>query len=185
MTARASARRYARALFDVARAEHLDLDTIDRELSATAAFLASADALQRALTNPAIAAARKRAVVERLLEHNPLTPVVARTLLLLADRDRLALLPDLAEAYHARLLDHRQIVRAEVTTAVALPPDREAALKESLAHVTGRQVQLAVRVDPAIIGGAVARVGSTVYDGSLATQLEKLKKQLTEADHTH
>jgi F-type H+-transporting ATPase subunit delta len=106
--------------------------------------------------------------------------VVSRLLLLLADRDRLVLVPDLADAYRSRLMDHQLVVRAEVTTAVPLPEDRAASLRQGLAHVTGRQVQLDIRVDPSIVGGAVARIGSTVYDGSVTTQLEKMKQQLVD-----
>jgi F-type H+-transporting ATPase subunit delta len=79
-------------------------------------------------------------------------------------------------------MDHQQIVRATVTTAVALPPDRVAALEQGLAAATGRQVQLRVEVDPAILGGAVARIGSTVYDGSITTQLDRLKQRLVESE---
>ena len=182
MTSRAAATRYARALFDVGLAERADLDQIERELSGTAALVSSNDGLHRALTHPAVPAARKRAVVEELLARSPLNGILSRTLLLLADKDRLTLLPQLAEAYRSRLMDHQQIVRAQVTTAMALPADRVAALKQGLAAATGRQVQLEVRVDPAIVGGAVTRIGSTVYDGSITTQLAKLKQQLTEAD---
>ena len=92
------------------------------------------------------------------------------------------LLPELAEAYRSRLMDHQQIVRATVTTAVALPPDRVSALEQGLATATGRQVQLRVDVDPAILGGAVARIGSTVYDGSITTQLDRLKQRLVESE---
>jgi F-type H+-transporting ATPase subunit delta len=182
MTARGAARRYARALFDVALAERADLEQVGRDLSGFAALVAGNDQLQRVLANPAIPASRKRAVVEQLLTHAALTPMTAKLLILLADRDRLALLPDLAEAYASRLLDHQQVVRAEVTTAAELPPDRLAALQQGLAHVTGRRVLLDVRVDPSIVGGAVARVGSTVYDGSVTTQLEKIRQRLTEAE---
>ena len=182
MTSRAAAMRYARALFDVALAEREDLDRVDRELSGLAALVRGNEALQRALSHPAIPAARKRAVLEQLLAHSPLTPMLSRVLLLLADRDRLVLLPELAEGYRSRLMDHRQIVRARVTTAVALPPDRVSALEQGLAAATGRQVELKVDVDPAILGGAVARVGSTVYDGSVTTQLQKLKQRLVESE---
>jgi F-type H+-transporting ATPase subunit delta len=178
MTRRAAAKRYARALFDVARAEQIDFETIGRDLSGVAAFVSGNEALQRVLGNPAVPASRKRAVMEQLVARSPVAPVVARLLFLLAERDRLGLLPELADEYRLRLMDHQQVVRAEVITAMTLPADRVAALQEGLAHVTGRQVQLEVRVDPAIVGGAVARVGSTVYDGSVTTQLEKLKQQL-------
>ena len=182
MTGRAAAARYARALFDVAHAEQQDLSQIDRELMATVTLLRENSALQRALSHPAIPAARKRAVLDSLLALSPVHPVLARLLLLLADRDRLVLLPDLAEAYRSRLMDHQQIVRATVTTAVALPPDRVSALEQGLATATGRQVQLRVDVDPAILGGAVARIGSTVYDGSITTQLDRLKQRLVESE---
>jgi F-type H+-transporting ATPase subunit delta len=182
MTARTAAKRYARALFDVAMAERTDVAAVEGELSSFAALVAGNDALQRILGHPAIPAPRKRAVVEQLLASSPVAPVLSRVLLLLADRDRLILLPELAEAYHARLLDHRQVVRAEVTTAMPLPDDRVAALQEGLARATGRQVLLNVRVDPSIVGGAIARIGSTVYDGSITTQLEKMKQRLVEAE---
>jgi F-type H+-transporting ATPase subunit delta len=70
------------------------------------------------------------------------------------------------------------VVRAEVTTALPLTPDRTAQLQKKLADITGRTVQMTTSVDPSIIGGVVTRIGSTVYDGSLATQLAKLKEKL-------
>jgi F-type H+-transporting ATPase subunit delta len=182
MTSRTAAKRYARAIFDVALAEGVDLEAIGRDLSGFADLVGGHEALQRAVTNPAIPASRKRAVVEQLLQHSPVTPIVSRVLLLLADRDRLILIPDLVDAYRTRLMDYQQVVRAEVTTAAPLPPDRITALQAGLAQATGRRVLLDVRVDPSIVGGAVARIGSTVYDGSVTTQLEKMKQQLIEAE---
>ena len=113
---------------------------------------------------------------------SPVNALLSRMLLMLADRDRLALLPDLADAFRSRLMDHQQVVRAEVTTAMELPADRVSALQHGLATATGRTVQLDVRVDPSIVGGAVTKIGSTVYDGSVTTQLERLKRKLVEAD---
>ena len=182
MTSRVAAIRYARALFDVALVEHQDLDQIARELSDLAALVSGNGELGRALTHPAIPPARKRAVVEAVLSHSPVHALLARTLLLLADRDRLALLSDLSEAFRSRLMDHQQVVRAEVTTAIELPADRVSALQQGLAAATGRKVQLDVRVDPSIVGGAVTKIGSTVYDGSVTTQLERLKRKLVEAE---
>jgi F-type H+-transporting ATPase subunit delta len=105
--------------------------------------------------------------------------VVGKLLTLLADRDRLALLPEIATAYQDRLMSHANVVRAEVVTAIGLPADRVAALQQGLAAATGRQVQLETRVDPSIIGGAITRIGSMVYDGSVTRQLEKMKEALT------
>ena len=87
----------------------------------------------------------------------------------------------IAAAYQDRLMEHANVVRAEVVTAVGLPADRMAALQHGLAQATGRQVQLESRVDPSIIGGAITRIGSTVYDGSVTRQLEKMKEALTAA----
>jgi F-type H+-transporting ATPase subunit delta len=184
MTPRAAATRYARALFDVVLKEG-DVEQAGRELSAFAALLGEHEALQRVLSNPAVPAPRKRAVIEQLLARvGPLTAAVGKLLLMLADRDRLALVPHVAAAYRARLLDHAQVVRAEVTTAMALPADRVTALQAGLARATGRQVQLDNRVDPAIIGGAVTRIGSIVYDGSLTRQLEKMKDAISQGSQT-
>jgi F-type H+-transporting ATPase subunit delta len=178
MTSRAAATRYARAIFDVARAEQVDLDAVMRDLAGFAALMQGHEALQRALTNPAIPAARKRGVVDGLLAQAGVTEVVAKTLRLLADRDRLAIVPEITHAFEQRLMDHRQVVRAQLRTAMALPVDRVEALRAGLRQATGRDVQLETLVDPSIIGGAVARIGSTVYDGSVTTQLQKLKDSL-------
>jgi F-type H+-transporting ATPase subunit delta len=181
MTSRGAAIRYARALFDVAQKE-ADIQTVGRELSAFAGIMSSHDLLMKSLANPAVPTPRKRAVMEQLLARaGTITPVLSKLLLLLADRDRLALVPDIASAYEDRLMDHAQIVRAELTSAVPLGSDRVAALQQGLQRVTGRQVQLQTRVDPSIIGGAVARIGSTVYDGSVTTQLQKVQEKLTAA----
>jgi F-type H+-transporting ATPase subunit delta len=181
MTSRAAGTRYARALFDVARKEG-NVDQAGRDLAAFAQLVAGHDLLARVLSNPAIPAARKRAVIEQLLARAAsLAPAVGRLLTLLADRDRLVLLPDIAAAYQDRLMEHAKVVRAEVVTAVGLPGDRVAALQQGLAQATGRQVQLETRVDPSIIGGAITRIGSTVYDGSVTRQLERMKEALSAA----
>jgi F-type H+-transporting ATPase subunit delta len=181
MTSRGAANRYARALFDVVLKEG-DIQQVGRDLSGFNAMVTGHEMLSRVLVNPAIPAARKRAVVEQLLaQAGKVSPVLSKLLLLLADRDRLALVPDITSAYEQRLMDHAQVVRAELTTAVALPADRVTSLQQGLATLTGRQVQLETKVNPAIIGGAVARIGSTVYDGSVTTQLQKVKERLVNA----
>jgi F-type H+-transporting ATPase subunit delta len=181
MTARTSAIRYARALFDVAVKEQADLDTLQGELSGLLGLMDSHEGLRRALLSPAVPASKKRAIVDALLARSPVSPILGRLLAMLADRDRLTLLPDLSDAFQRRVMDHRHIVRAEVSTAVELPADRINALKAGLAKATGRDVTLQTRVDPALVGGAVARIGSTVYDGSVTTQLQKLKRSLIES----
>ena len=179
MSMRASAARYARALLDVAITES-DPERAEQELATFVDVVAGHPDLQRVLANPVVSAADKRALIQRVVERLALNTPAARVLLLLAARGRLPLLPDLLDVYRERLLEHRRIVRAEVTTAAPLPPQRVAELQERLASVTGRAVTMTTKVDPSIIGGVITRIGSTVYDGSVAAQLAKVKGQLAE-----
>jgi F-type H+-transporting ATPase subunit delta len=180
MSNQASAGRYAKALLDVVIKEADPVKT-EQELAAFADLFENNEELRKALTHPAVPVQAKRAVVSQLVARaNPVKPL-GKLLLLLADRDRLELLPDLRTAYRDRLMDYQKVVRAEVVTAAPLPESQAKQLQDKLARVTGRTVTMTTRVDPSIIGGVVARVGSTVYDGSVATQLERLKDKLVES----
>ena len=181
MTRKTAAIRYARALFDVALREKVDLEEIDRHLGGFAELFVRHEALAKVLLNPAVPAPRKRSAVAELTKRSPMPSVVRKLLVLLAERDRLAILPDVVAAYRERLLDHQNVVRAEVTTASPLSDARVKDIEHALAAATGRRVALATRVDPTIVGGLVARVGSTVYDGSLTTQLENMRQRLAES----
>jgi F-type H+-transporting ATPase subunit delta len=181
MTSRAAGVRYARALFDVALKEG-DVQQAGRDLEEFGRIVSGHEGLARVLSNPGVPAPQKRAIVDQLLlSAGTASPIVGRLLGLLADRDRLALLPEIIAGYRARLMEHAKVIKVEVVTAVALPPDRAAALRQGLADATGRRiddVQLETRVDPAIIGGAIAKVGSTIYDGSVTRQLAKMRDTL-------
>ena len=179
MTNRSAARRYARALFDVSLKE-ADPQQVGREIDAFAELMRTNAELGGVLTNPAVPAARKRAAVEALVQHMASLPVVAKLLVLLAERDRLVLVPDVAASFRERLLDHQQVVRAEVTSAVPLPEAVIAKLKGSLAQVTGRDVLMDTKVDASILGGVVAKVGSVVFDGSVTRQLERMRARLAQ-----
>lgn len=181
MTNRTAARRYARALFDVAvKEEPHDLQRIETELLSFVRLLEEHPTLEKVLLNPVVPTLRKRALVGALTTKAAVAPALAKLLVLLAERDRLALLKDLRIAYGERLQDHRNVVRAEVTTAIALTTDRVSVVEQSLGRATGRTVAVSTRVDPSIIGGVVARVGSILYDGSVTRQLQKMKEKLAE-----
>lgn len=177
MSMRSSAARYARALLDVAIKES-DPERAGQELAAFVDLVQRHPDLQRALANPVVSAADKRAVVQQMLDRLQPTTPAGKLILLLASRGRLVLLPDLLEVYRERLMEHRNVLRAEVTTAVALSPERASQLKQRLAAATGRVVTMTTKVDESIIGGVVTRIGGTVYDGSMATQLAKVKDRL-------
>lgn len=178
MTSRTAAARYARALLDTAGKEGVDLDKVAAELDDFSAFLAGQPALARLLLNPAVPAPRKRAAMVEIVRLAGSSPMVSKLLVLLADRDRLGLFAELVSAYKEMLADRQQVVRAEVTSAEPLPQDRVDAIQKALAAVTGKHVTLKTTVDQDIIGGMVARVGSTVYDASIATQLKKIRERL-------
>ena len=80
--------------------------------------------------------------------------------------------------YGARLMDHQRVVRAQVVSAVALPADRVQKLETSLGALTGRRVLMTTATDPGLMGGVVTRIGSTVYDGSVRRQLEKMREHI-------
>lgn len=180
MSTRASAARYAKALFDVAVAESTP-EQAEQELTAFFDVVQGHADLRQALLSPAVPAARKAAVVAHLLDRLQPSGPVRKLLVLLAERDRLELLPELVTVYHERVMEHLKVVQAEVTTAAALPADQAAQLQQRLGKTLGRSVTLTTKVDPALIGGMVTRIGSTVYDGSLATQLTALRQRLTES----
>jgi len=179
MSTRASAGRYARALLDVVIKEG-NPEQVEKELATLAGLFAGNSELQKALANPAVPVAAKRKVVESIVSRTQPTPALGKLLLMLADRDRLTLIPELAEVYGERLMEHQQVIRAEVTTAVPISADRVAQFEKRIAAATGRRVTMTASVDPSLIGGAVARVGSIVYDGSIATQLSKMRERLEE-----
>jgi F-type H+-transporting ATPase subunit delta len=182
VTSGAAAGRYARALFDVVRKEGGNLEQVEADLQQFVDLFGQHPALASALSNPAIPPSKKQAIATALIERaGNISPVLSKTILMLAERDRLTLLPHIARIYRDRVMDHQQVIRGEVTTAIDLAPERLRTLEQGLQQATGRKVILEARVDPSIIGGVVTRLGSTVYDGSVTTQLQKLKQSLIEA----
>lgn len=181
MSARGSAARYAKALLDVAIKESSAAQA-EQDLKRFIDLFDQYPDLKKALMNPAIPVTSKRRVMQDLVTRLELSRPVARLLLMLADRDRLILLPDLVAVYRERLLDYEQVVRAEVITATTLDPSRADRLQRRLSEVTGRRVTMSTSVDPSIIGGVIARIGSVVYDGSVATQLAKIRDRLVQGN---
>jgi F-type H+-transporting ATPase subunit delta len=178
VSARSAARQYARALFEVTAP--LDrTGSAGQDLAEMAALVAAHPDLRQALETPFVPANRKRALIEALVAAGGgMGDEVRRLLVLLADRDRLALLEGIADAFAEQVREAGQIASAEVVTAVPLTGEHEAALAAALGQATGRRVEIRATVDPAIVGGVVARVGSLVFDGSVVTQITRLRQQL-------
>lgn len=176
---RASASRYARALLDVA-AQESDVTRVAEELSQLIALIGEHGELGRSLLAPGVPNQARAGIVRALADRLSLATPLSKLLQLLATRGRLELLPEIAIVYRERLLAHQNIVPAEVTAATPLTSEETSALTATLSKATKAHVQVGVKVDPALIGGLVTRVGGTVYDGSIRTQLQRMKQRLIE-----
>jgi F-type H+-transporting ATPase subunit delta len=180
MSLRTSATRYARVLLDVAIRES-DPVKVERDLADFADLLNTNPELKAVLLSPRVPAAARRNLVATLVTKAAAAPPAAKLLVMLAERGRIELVPTMLEVYRERQLAYHNIVRGAVTSAAPLAPEKLKALEQSLSSASGKQVQLDAAVDPTIIGGIVARIGSTVYDGSIRTQLQRMKQQLVES----
>lgn len=180
MSLRTSANRYAKALFDVALEEKADLVQVDRDLEAVVSMMQASPEFAAA-SNRGLSDATRRSLIEAIAKAMTLTTPVTKVLVLLAQDRKLSYLPDLAAAFRERLLAHQNIVRAEVTSAAPLSPEKTKALEDSLSKVTGKKVELSVSIDPELLGGVVAKIGSTVYDGSVKTQLQRMRQDLVKS----
>jgi F-type H+-transporting ATPase subunit delta len=173
----AVARRYARALFAVAR-EADRLESAREELGRVVAAVHTEPALGEFLRRPWVEGERKRAAVLALAEGLGCSTPVKELVGLLAARGRVDLLEVVAGAFGALLDEARGRVRARVRSAVPLGPAERRALAERLGRATGKTVVVEESVDAGLLGGFVAQVGSLVWDGSLAGQLARMRERL-------
>ncbi|MCC6862542.1 MAG: ATP synthase F1 subunit delta [Bryobacterales bacterium] len=178
--AAALAKRYAGALVDVVTGPKSEVDpqNASAQLRRVEETFRASDELRNALSSPAVPPARKRAVVSRMAEMLGVSRSVRNFLLVLIDHRRVGLLAEIAEAFDVLLDERLGVARAQVTAARELSDAQKARLQQELSRLTGRPVRLRYAVDPQLIGGVVARIGSTVYDGSVAGQLEALNRRL-------
>ena len=167
---------YARALFEIARAEGT-LDEVEDELFRFARSYESSDALRNALTDEQIPAGKRQAIVEDLLGGKA-TSTTTQLVSMVVGSGRGRDLPAIIDKLVARASSAKNLEVAEVRTAVALTADQQDRLKAALVNATGKQVNLKVVVDPSVLGGIVATVGDTVIDGSVRTRIDQLKSRL-------
>ena len=167
---------YARALFEVARAEGT-LDEVEDELFRFARSYESSDALRNALTDEQIPAAKRQAIVEDLLGGKA-TGTTTQLVSMVIGAGRGRDLPAIIDKLVARASSAKNLELAEVRTAVPLTQDQETRLAAALANATGKQVNVKVVVDPSVLGGVVATIGDTVIDGSVRTRIDQLKSRL-------
>ena len=177
MIAGSLAKRYAKALAETA-AEANALESVGAELTRVATLWQEQPAMAQFFINPGILLSIKEQTLRSLSKRMKLSPLVARFLDLLLSRDRMQALPAIARIYGDLVNKRLGRVVAAVTTAVPLAGNLNERLRRRMGEVLGETVQLETRVDPAILGGVVVQVDSTVYDGSLRTQLKQLREHL-------
>ncbi|MEJ7799025.1 MAG: ATP synthase F1 subunit delta [Ilumatobacter sp.] len=167
---------YARALFEVARAEGT-IDEVEDELFRFARSYESSDELRNALTDDQVPSAKRQAIVEDLLGGKA-TSTTTQLVSMVVGTGRGRDLPAIIDKLVARAASSKNLSVALVRAAVELTDDQQHRLKAALANATGQQVDLKVIVDPSILGGIVATVGDTVIDGSVRTRVDQLKSRL-------
>ena len=177
-TAHSLARRYARALFDAASGEGKEAPLALRdELRAFVPRLTGHAQLRHALQHPGLGAEPRRRVLAALAERAGASVLLRRLVELLATRDRVALLPDVVEAYAELANAARGVVSAEAVSAVALPEAQARALAAAVGGPAG-PAELRCRVDPQLVGGLLVTVGGKTYDGTVRTRLAALRRRL-------
>jgi F-type H+-transporting ATPase subunit delta len=176
----ALANRYANALADVVMSPRSALQPAAAvsELQSFADLLRSSVELHNALATPAVPASRKRAVVNRLGDDMKLSKVTRNFLFVLIDKRRINILPEIAESFDLVVDERLGFARAHVTSAKELTGEQRTAVTAELEKLTGKRLRTLFVADESLIGGLVARIGSTVYDGSVRGQLHMLEHRL-------
>ena len=173
------AKRYARAFYEIA-AEESQLEKYYKELSSFSAIINDNKDLKDFLANPVFDQIEKKSVVESILQKTDISVLTANFLKLLTDKQRIVVLSDIVDCYRELMDEALKTVRASVKTAFPLSAELIRKLQQGLEGQTQKTVEMTVIEDPSLLGGIVVRVGDTVYDNSIRTQLNNIKNLLGE-----
>ena len=181
MTTSVIGSRYARALAEMVYAPGSAIEAGDvlRQLRSVEDLLSGSHELRAVLSTPAITTARKIAVLNKLSAELGVSHVMANFLSVLLDHQRITYLSQVRASFEAIVDRNSGVVRAEITSAQPLDDAQSQALQTALNQLSGKLVKMKTSVDPSLIGGVVARIGSTVYDGSVRGQLDGLRRKLS------
>jgi F-type H+-transporting ATPase subunit delta len=173
----AAAKRYAKAVFDLAN-ESGELEKVTNEFRELGATVEGSPELKGALGNPMVDAAQRKAVMKAILDRSNVSVLTKNSVLFITDHRRSDVLPQIADEL-SRLSDAKAgRIQAEVTSAAALSEPQYQRVSAALEKLTGQKISLARKVDATLIGGVVVRVGDRVFDGSVATRLRELRTAL-------
>ncbi len=174
---------YARAFADVVMtgSSHLDPVRALQELHGIEALLKESDQLRRVLENPAIPGERKRAVLDAVTARLGTTRQVRNYVAVLTDHRRLPLFSEILKQLEQELDDRQGFAEAQISSARQLSDPEKQMLEAEITKMTGKKVRARYEQDVSLLGGAVVQVGSTIYDGSVKGQLDRIREQLVES----
>ena len=170
--------RYATAFLEVVTEKKLDTAAIDRQITDFLATWGGSAELRTFFENPAIPAAQKVSILDKLNAKLGLQKELRNLIAILIDNDRIGHVAEVAASYRQLLQEQLGIRPAEITTARELGSDERNALVAEVGKLAGGRVEASFKLDSSILGGTVVRIGSTVYDGSVRGRLERLKETL-------
>jgi F-type H+-transporting ATPase subunit delta len=176
-----SSPRYARAFAEVAEAAQLDESAAQQQLNDFAQTLAGSHELREFLGNPSIEGTKKLTVLDAIAGRIGMFPQVRNFIAVILEHHRLEDLDEILAAYHGMADEHAGAVEARVVSARPLNAEDRKQLEAQVAKLAGAQVRTTYAEDATLLGGAVVEIGSTIYDGSVRTQLERLKHTLVNA----
>jgi F-type H+-transporting ATPase subunit delta len=173
--------RYAHAFASVAASSRLDVAAAQQQLDDFSKTLAGSRDLREVLMNPSIANDQKLKVLDAISGRIGMFPQVRNFIAVIMDHQRLAELDEILGEYHAVADEAAGMAEAEITSALPLNGQDRAELEAQVAKLAGGRVRTTYLQDATLLGGAVVRIGSTVYDGSIRAQLQQLKQKLVNA----
>ena len=177
----AVASRYARALVDVVVERKIDPAAAVEQVHDMVATVSENDQLRLVWESPAIPAAQKRALLDAIASSAGTLRPIRNFIAILIDHGRIPMLAQIARQFEAELNNQLGFVEADISSFRQLSAEQKHGLESQVERITGKKVRARYGTDPGLLGGAVVRVGSTIYDGSVRGQLQKLKEQLTNA----
>jgi F-type H+-transporting ATPase subunit delta len=177
----AIASRYARALVDVVIADKIDPATAVQQVNDVVTAVGQSDDLRRVWESPAVGADQKRAVLDAIARQSGTLRPIRNFFAVLIDHGRIPMLARIARQFETELNSQLGFVEAGITSSRELSAEEKLDLERQVGRITGKQVRARYATDPQLLGGAMVRVGSTIYDGSIRGQLQKLREQLADS----
>ena len=171
-------RTYARAFADVVLGNHLDAGKTLREVQSLAGLVSGSKELREVWEAPSIPADQKRGLLDAIVAREGVSRPVRNFVAVLIDHHRIPFLGPIVQQFEEELNRRLGFAEADITSARSLSADERKALEAKIESLTGKKVRARYAQDPSILGGAVIKVGSTIYDGSIKGQLEKIRQQI-------